>query len=65
MPRYVEDIPRNNVYTGMLGIALLVMIAVGAVMYFDWDAMGKPPAGKLNVDVPGAGSGPATSKVAP
>ena len=64
MPRYVEDIPRNNVYTGMLAMALLAMVAVAAVMYFDWDGMGKPPAGKLSVDVPGAGGGPGT-KAAP
>jgi hypothetical protein len=65
MPRYIEDKPRETVYTGILAISLLILVVASALLWFDKDSLGTPPQGKLNVDVPGAGGTPATPKAAP
>ncbi len=61
MARYIEDEPRNNVYTGILAVSLVVLLGASALLYFDKDSMGPPPAGKLNLDVPGGGATPTKS----
>jgi len=65
MAVYVEDRPRNTVYTGILAISLIVLVGVSALLYFDLDALGKPPAGKLNVEVPGGSSATPAKTAAP
>lgn len=59
MARYVEAPPKNNAYTGILAISLLVLIGVSALLYYDKDSMGAPPTSKLTIDVPGASNAPA------
>ncbi len=61
MARYIEDKPRNNVYTGILAISLLALVVASGLLYFDMDSIGKPPAGNLNLDVPGGGAAPTKS----
>jgi len=65
MPRYIEDKPRETVYTGILAISLLILIVASALLWIDKDSLGTPPPGKLNVDVPGAGGSPTPTKAAP
>lgn len=64
MPRYIEDKPRNNVYTGILAVSLVILVVATALLWFDKDSLGNPPQGKLNVDVPGAGGAPTPAKTA-
>lgn len=47
--------PRNDAYTGLLGIALLALVGGCVLMYLDHEELGKVPGkGDLKVDVPGA-----------
>jgi hypothetical protein len=65
MARYIEDKPRETVYTGILGVSLLILVVAAALLWIDKDSLGTPPTGKLNVDVPGASGSPTPTKAAP
>jgi hypothetical protein len=50
--------PRNDAYTGLLGISLLALVGGCVLMYLDHDELGKAPSkGELKVDVPGTAAG--------
>ena len=46
--------PRNDAYTGLLAISFLALVGATALMYMDYDELGKPPEKSvLKIDVPG------------
>jgi hypothetical protein len=51
--------PRNDAFTGLLAISFLALVGGTVLMAMDADKLGKPPATKLQVDVPGVTMGKA------